>query len=232
MSKVMPYPTSTLKNLKQSLKNREDFLSFDFLGRSLAYNPYMPRAEIFDFKREQDIAGKILFIESFDYEDIAGILDFGSDMIAIDFTSIYEKNIPSVDAFDCLTHLRRYTQALIIHNDIFLNQYQLLESAIYGSDCVVLDAGILGKELDMMCDFALRLSLVPIVKVASIEELKRAIFAKVDIFYIIDDFSNLLSALPNSKIVLRDLPIGIQSIDKKISYGVDKFLIKKDNWFD
>ncbi|MDO7252306.1 hypothetical protein [Helicobacter cappadocius] len=221
----MQYSQKSFENLKKSLKNREEFLPFDFLGRSLSYNPYMPRALIEDFKRDGKIAKKCFALPAFGYDNLAFAASLNSEVIRVDFSSLYEDNILGADAFDCLTQLRRYSEKIIIHNDIFLNQYQVLESCIYGSDCVVFDAGILAKELSKMCEFATRLGLVPIVKISSLRDIKMAIFARAQILYIAQDFSNLIASIPNSKIVLCDLSAEVSELDEKNSYGVDMFFV-------
>lgn len=221
----MQYCKKTLENLQNSLQAREDFLPFDFLGRSLSYNPYMPRALVGDFAREGKIAKKCSALNAFEYDKLAFVANLDTQFIRVDFSSLYELGPVTTDVFDCITQLRRYSEKLIIHNDIFLSQYQILESCIYGSDCVVLDPQILGKELASMCEFATRLALIPIVKVSSIEDIKSAIFAKAQIFYIVSDFSNFIGSIPNSKIILSDLPLDMTTLDEKNSYGVDMFFV-------
>lgn len=221
----MQYSEKTLENLHKSLQAREDFLPFDFLGRSLSYNPYMPRALVSDFAREGKIAKKCFALSAFDYDKLAFVANLDTQFVRVDFSSLYEMSPVSTDVFDCLTQLRRYSEKLIIHNDIFLSQYQILESCIYGSDCIVLDPQILSKELASMCEFATRLALIPIVKISSLEDIKAAIFAKAQIFYIVSDFSNLIGSIPNSKMILSDLPPAITTLDEKNSYGVDMFFV-------
>lgn len=222
---MMQYSKKALENLQNSLQNREDFLPFDFLGRSLSYNPYMPRALVSDFAREGKIAKKSFALSAFEYDKLAFVVNLDTQFVRVDFSSLYEVGPVTTDVFDCVTQLRRYSEKFIIHNDIFLSQYQILESCIYGSDCVILDPQILGKELAGMCEFATRLALIPIVKISSLEDIKSAIFAKAQIFYIVSDFSNLISSIPNSKIILSDLSPTITTLDEKNSYGVDMFFI-------
>ncbi|WP_180675710.1 indole-3-glycerol phosphate synthase [Helicobacter sp. 11S03491-1] len=202
-------------------------MSFDLLGRSLSYNPYIPRAQAHDFARKKNelIAKKAIISPPLVEEELFLIDTLDAKAIMIDFTSIYEQNIPDKNIFDSLTLLRRYTKKLIIHNDIFISPYQLLESVIYGSDCVILEVNVLNKELKNMCAFALRLGLLPIVKIYSLQELKKAILAKAQMIYIAQDFSNLISYVPNSKIIFCDLSSNITSLDEKISYGVDIFFM-------
>ncbi|PAF47858.1 hypothetical protein BKH46_03240 [Helicobacter sp. 12S02634-8] len=224
---MKPYPAKYFENLKQSLQKKEEFLPFDFLGRSLAYNPYTPRAQATSFQRAKDstTAGKIIFCEPFAYEGLLALSTSNTQAVVIDFTAIYGREVPSVAAFDCITQLRRYSERLIIHSDIFISPYQLLESVIYGSDCVILEAGVLGEELASMCAFASRVGLVPIVKITTAHELKAAIFAKAEVIYIARDFDDLLKLVPNSKIIFRDMPLGCDG-DTKSSYGVDMFLVR------
>ncbi|WP_257874278.1 hypothetical protein [Helicobacter sp. 13S00482-2] len=223
---MMHYSLKTFENLKKSIQRREGLLPFDFLGRTLAYNPYVPRALVSDLARDGKIAKKCFNYPAFSYERLSFVIDLDSEFIMVDFRTTYEENILGAGDFDCLTQLRRYSQKFIIHNDIFLNEYQILESCIYGSDCIVLDAEILGKDLASMCEFAIRLALIPIVKITSLKNLKSAIFAKAQVFYITQDFSNLIASVPNSKIILCDLPSDVSELDEKSSYGVDMFFVQ------
>lgn len=196
-------------------------MSFDELGRSLSYNPYLPRARREDFARgfEQEVAYQVLVISPFE-QNFSRVIDFVSQAVLVDFVPLYKKVLPIQESLDKLAQLRRYSQKFIIHSDIFLKPYQLLESVVYGSDCVLLDACI--ENLGDMYDFAVRLGLLPIVKITSAAELKRAIFAKAEMIYIAQNFSTLLSMVPNSKVIFADLVS--QVLDKENSYGVDVFL--------
>lgn len=56
--------------------------------------------------------------------------------------------------------LRRYLPYLIIHKDIFISKYQILESAVYGADMIVLDASILDFiSFEILFNFASSLGL-------------------------------------------------------------------------
>lgn len=216
----------SLKNLALGLKIQQEIMPFDFLGRSLSYNPYMPRSNKIDFKRETYMPKKALKISPFENLET---IDFSEgDFIMIDFSLCYQKGIVSIEIFDYLGHLRRYSDKIIIHNDLFISEYQILQSVFYGSDCVILDTKLLGQNLKKIAEFAARLGLCVIVKVSNLDELKKAIFAKIDLIYITQDFSNLIKSTPNSKIIFSDLKNG-EKINEKNSYGVDVFFIESQN---
>lgn len=58
-------------------------------------------------------------------------------------------------------NLRRYSERLIIHRDIFISRYQILESAVFGADAVVLNAAVLTEDsLESLAFFAQKLGLL------------------------------------------------------------------------
>lgn len=69
------------------------------------------------------------------------------------------------DNFWLISFARRYCPHLIIHNDIVISKYQILESALYGADMIVLDSAILDDdELAYLRDFAAQLGMVSVAQ--------------------------------------------------------------------
>ncbi len=140
-----------LENLQKSLVLKESMLSYEMLGKSLSYNPYLPRVipQTKDcvFVTPNEILGKLL-------EEGAH-----TECVIVNFKGLYEIGVPSVFDLEILGLLRRHASSLIVHQDLFISHYQLLESLVQGSDGVILDEGFLQKDLKSMVEFAWRLGL-------------------------------------------------------------------------
>lgn len=141
-----------LNRTKILVSKRESQIDLGVLGRSLSCNPLMPRdfsalpnfnaTQIITIKRESDLYA-LNKIQSQSPQNGAIIVD----------TSL-QKDISLV------ANARCYTAFLIIHKDIFISKYQILESLVYGADCVVLSSDILSDEsLDSLQNYAQHLGL-------------------------------------------------------------------------
>ncbi len=140
-----------LENLQKSLALKEGMLSYEMLGKSLSYNPYLPRVipQIKDcvFVTPDEVLGKLLEENT------------RTECVVVNFKGLYEIGAPSVFDLEVLGLLRRHTSSLIVHQDLFISHYQLLESLVQGSDGVVLDEELLKEDLKGMVEFAWRLGL-------------------------------------------------------------------------
>ncbi|WP_120918448.1 indole-3-glycerol phosphate synthase [Helicobacter pylori] len=140
-----------LENLQKSLALKEGMLSYEMLGKSLSYNPYLPRVipQIKDcvFVTPDEVLGKILEENT------------RTECVVVNFKGLYEIGAPSVFDLEVLGLLRRHASSLIVHQDLFISHYQLLESLVQGSDGVVLDEELLKEDLKGMVEFAWRLGL-------------------------------------------------------------------------
>ncbi len=140
-----------LENLQKSLALKEGMLSYEMLGKSLSYNPYLPRVipQIKDcvFVTPDEVLGK--FLEE----------NTRTECVIVNFKGLYEIGAPSVFDLEVLGLLRRHASSLIVHQDLFISHYQLLESLVQGSDGVVLDEELLKEDLKGMAEFAWRLGL-------------------------------------------------------------------------
>lgn len=134
------------------VKRRESQIDLGVLGRSLSCNPLMPRnfsalpnlnmSQIATIKSESDLRA-LDEIQSQSPQNGAIIVD----------TSL-QKDISLV------ANARHYTAFLIIHKDIFISTYQILESLVYGADCVVLSPDILeANSLETLQNYAQHLGL-------------------------------------------------------------------------
>ena len=110
----------------------------------------------------------------------------------------------------------------IIHADIFLDAYQILESALFGADTLLFSAAALeSKALKELLQFAWRLSFDVFVAVRDKDELKKAIFSGANMLFIPQEkFGELLSLVPNSQVIATDC------FDE---YGVDMWILSKNS---
>ncbi|WRE23712.1 indole-3-glycerol phosphate synthase [Helicobacter pylori] len=140
-----------LENLQKSLALKEGMLSYEMLGKSLSYNPYLPRVipQIKDcvFVTPDEVLGKLLKENTH------------TDCVIVNFKGLYEIGAPSVFDLEVLGLLRRHASSLIVHQDLFISHYQLLESLVQGSDGVILDEELLKEDLKGMAEFSWRLGL-------------------------------------------------------------------------
>ncbi|GHP97571.1 hypothetical protein VN0271_01580 [Helicobacter pylori] len=140
-----------LDNLQKSLALKEGMLSYEMLGKSLSYNPYLPRVipQTKDcvFVTPDEVLEKLLKENTH------------TECVVVNFKGLYEIGAPSVFDLEVLGLLRRHASSLIVHQDLFISHYQLLESLVQGSDGVILDEELLKEDLKGMAEFAWRLGL-------------------------------------------------------------------------
>ncbi len=140
-----------LENLQKSLALKEGMLSYEMLGKSLSYNPYLPRiipqTKDCVFVTPDEVLEKLLKENT------------RTDCVIVNFKGLYEIGAPSVFDLEVLGLLRRHASSLIIHQDFFISHYQLLESLVQGSDGVILDEELLKEDLKGMVEFSWRLGL-------------------------------------------------------------------------
>lgn len=214
--------------LQEYLELKEAIAPFDLLGRSLAYNPYVPRLAPEHLKRpdSQEVAHRILYLDaSMDLENLLGRLERVENIQALllDFKAFYAEGMPPLEMLDLLGYVRRLSPKPLIQRDMFISHYQLLDALVHGADAVILDASFLQEDLKAMLEYATHLGLLPIVEVSSKKDLKTSILAKAQVLYFTQDFKNLLKLTPQRQIILRDL--GTLALDAQNSYGVDGFII-------
>lgn len=136
-----------IEQTKQNIKKRNEIISFEVLGRSLALNPYLPR----DFWILKESSQRVVLVKEISSQRKISLIK-NENIISI--------NTELSDEIALVGIVRRYSPCLIIHNDIFISRYQILESLVYGADVVVLDESILGQqELLDLYNFALHLGL-------------------------------------------------------------------------
>jgi indole-3-glycerol phosphate synthase len=157
-----------IKKTKEDLEKRKIDYTVDWLGRSLAYNPYQPRPVREFLTATKDDPIKII-AEVKKASPSKGIIreDFNPEFIAQE----YSKN--GADAISVLTEphffqgnleyltgIRRYVKTPLLRKDFIVDEYQLLEALVYGADFVLLIATALStKDLQYLYDRALTLGL-------------------------------------------------------------------------
>ena len=183
-----------IQKIKSLIAQKKEKFGQDWLGRSLAYTPYQPRPLSNLLRRDKNEPLKRLFALSPNEQKEQFLRD----------AKEYEKTSAAflIESLEDLTYLRRYVQIPLIYDFLILDSYQLLESLVYGADCITLAPKYLSqKELNALSDYALKLGLERIFQIDSKEDLTKAIFAKADILNLNKNFA-LLSLVPKNKIIL------------------------------
>ena len=223
------------QNLQAHLAKRKTIIDFEALGRTLAYSPFMPRLEREDCKRVSPNPPKkaIRFEIQGDFDEVA-FLEVASeaeqkrhnDMFLLDLRMRYVKHdINEVDlALESISLLRRHSTLPIIYADLFVDEYQILEAALFGADNVFIPCALhSGKSLSVLLQFARRLGFEPFVEICDKDELKRAIFSGASMLFIHkDSFEALLSLVPNSQIIAtnhhNDYGVDVQIYERGVDF--------------
>lgn len=231
---------------KEDLEKRKNDIPFDALGRSLAYNPYMPRdcksalmatqqdpyRLICEVKKASPSKGIIR--EDFDPISIAKEYELGGASVM----SILTEPHFFKGSLEYLSSIRRYVATPLLRKDFIIDEYQVLEAAVYGADMILLIVRALPlKKLKELYEFALRLGLNVLVEVHDKAELTKAIAAGADIIGInhrnLDTFEmdmelskKLIPLIPNGKIIVAESGLDNKETIVELSkIGVDAFLI-------
>lgn len=235
-----------IKKTKEDLEKRKKDFPLEWLGRSLSFNPFVPR----------DVIGALKSTEENPYRIIAevkkaspskGIIreDFDPMVIA----QAYEKG--GADALSILTEphwfqgdkeylgmVRRYVSIPLLRKDFIVDKYQVLEALVFGADYILLIAKALSrKELKELIEYAHHLGLEVLVEIHDKTDLIKAIFAGANIIGInhrdLGTFTmdmelsfKLIPLIPNSKIIVAESGINSHETIKELSRaGADAFLV-------
>ena len=234
-----------IKKTKEDLKKRKADYPQEWLGRSLAYNPYVPRDVLGALRSSKDEPIKII-AEIKKASPSKGVIR--EDFEPIKIAQEYE---PCANAFSILTEphwfkgdieyitqVRRYASRPILRKDFIVDKYQILEALVYGADFILLIAKALTQnELKELLDYAHHLGLEVLVETHDASDVKKAIFAGANIIGInhrnLDDFTmdmslceKLVPLLPNGKIIVAESGLYEHEQLRELSkIGVDAFLI-------
>lgn len=231
---------------KDDLERRKKEFSTDWLGRSLAFNPFMPRdikpyltstkenpyRIIAEVKKASPSKGIIR--EDFDPLFIAQEYEKGgADAISVLTEPHYFKG-----NLEYLTGIRRYVATPLLRKDFIVDEYQILEALVYGADFILLIAKALSKkELKSLLEYTWRLGMDALVEIHDKEDLTKAIFAGANIIGVnhrnLDTFEmdmslteKLMPLIPNGKIIVAESGLNDKETIVHLSkVGVDAFLI-------
>ena len=235
-----------IKKTKEDLKKREKEMPLDWLGRSLAYNPYVPRDVKPHLTSTKDDPYRII-AEVKKASPSKGVIreDFDPLKIAQDYEKAGVNAISVLTEphffqgdLEYLTGIRRYVGTPLLRKDFIISQYQLVEALVYGADFVLLIAKALSrKELKDLLNYTWHLGMNALVEIHDKEDLKKAIYAGADIIGInhrnLETFEmdmelchKLIPLIPNGKIIVAESGIDNKEIIHELhKVGVDAFLI-------
>jgi indole-3-glycerol phosphate synthase len=231
---------------KNDLEKRKKEFTMDWLGRSLAFNPFAPRdikpyltatkdnpyRIIAEVKKASPSKGIIR--EDFDPLKIAQEYEKGgaSAISVLTEPHYFKGNI------EYLTGIRRYVSTPLLRKDFIIDEYQILEAVVYGADFILLIAKALNKkELKLLLEYTWRLGMEALVEIHDKEDLTKAIFAGANIIGVnhrnLDTFDmdmdlteKLMPLIPNGKIIVAESGLNDKETIKHLSkVGVDAFLI-------
>ena len=235
-----------IKKTKEDLEKRKVDYGIDWLGRSLAYNPYQPRdvRSALTSTKEEPIRiiaevkkaspSKGVIREDFDPLEIANIYsNSGANAISVlTEPHFFQGNL------EYLTGIRRYENTPLLRKDFIVDEYQLLEALVYGADFVLLIAKALStKEMKHLYDRALQLGLDVLVEIHDKDDLKKAMKCGAHIIGInhrnLETFEmdmnlcdTLIPMIPNGKIIVAESGVSdTATIERLSSIGADAFLI-------
>ncbi len=235
-----------IKKTKEDLEKRKVDYPLEWLGRSLAYNPFAPK----------DVYKALTSTEDNPYRIIAEIKKASPSkgIIREDFDPMvigqaYEKG--GADSLSILTEphyfkgdkeylgmVRRYTSIPLLRKDFIVDKYQLVEALAFGADYVLLIATALSrKDLKELLNYTRHLGMEALVEIHDKKDLTKAIFAGADIIGInhrnLETFEmdmslseKLIPLIPNNKIIVAESGITDHETVKELSkIGADAFLV-------
>ncbi|MBL0687001.1 MAG: indole-3-glycerol phosphate synthase TrpC [Sulfurospirillum sp.] len=235
-----------IEKTKEDLKQRKKKFTSDWLGRSLAFNPFMPR-DIKSYLTKTNENPYRIIAEVKKASPSKGVIreDFDPLFIAQEYAkggasaiSILTEPHYFQGDIEYLTGIRRYVSTPLLRKDFIIDEYQILESLVYGADFILLIAKALSKkELKLLLEYAWRLGMEALVEIHDKEDLTKAIFAGANIIGInhrnLDTFKmdmnltqKLMPLIPNGKIIVAESGIhNKETIEELSKIGVDAFLI-------
>ena len=228
------------------LERKKKEYPLEWLGRSLAYNPFVPRDVhkvlksteknpyriIAEVKKASPSKGVIR--EDFDPLMIAKEYEVGkADALSILTEPYYFKG-----DIEYLTQIRRYVPMPLLRKDFIIDKYQLVEALVYGADFVLLIAKALTrKQLKELLEYTWHLGMEALVEIHDKKDLIKAIFAGANIIGInhrnLETFKmdmnlseKLIPLIPNSKIIVAESGIYDHEQVKHLhKVGADAFLV-------
>jgi len=235
-----------IKKTKEDLEKRKVDYPLEWLGRSLAYNPFTPKDVFKALKSTKENPYRII-AEVKKASPSKGIIRKDFDPMIIG--QAYEKG--GADSLSILTEphffkgdkeylgmVRRYTSIPLLRKDFIVDKYQVLEALAFGADYILLIATALSrKELKELLNYTRHLGMEALVEIHDKKDLTKAIFAGADIIGInhrnLETFEmdmslseKLIPLIPNNKIIVAESGITNHEMVKELSrVGADAFLV-------
>ncbi len=235
-----------IRKTKADLEKRKKEYPVEWLGRSLAFNPFMPK----------DVHAALKATEENPYRIIAEVKKASpskgvirEDFEPVEIAQAYEKG--GADALSILTEphyfqgdkeylglVRRYVGIPLLRKDFIIDKYQIVEALAYGADFVLLIAKALSrKQLKELYDYTLHLGMEALVEIHDKSDLVKAMFAGANIVGInhrnLETFEmdmglseRLIPLIPNGKIIVAESGINDHETVVALSkIGADAFLV-------
>ena len=235
-----------IKKTKEDLERKKQEYPMEWLGRSLSFNPFVPRDVTKALQATEDNPHRII-AEIKKASPSKGIIKEDFDPIVI--AKEYEKG--GADALSILTEphwfkgdiefigmVRRYVPMPLLRKDFIIDKYQLVEALVYGADFVLLIAKALSrKELKELLDYTHHLGMEALVEIHDKADLIKAIFAGANIIGInhrnLETFEmdmnlchKLIPLIPKNKIIVAESGINdYETVKELSSVGADAFLV-------
>jgi len=235
-----------IRKTKDELERKKVEYPMEWLGRSLSFNPFLPR-DVKPFLKSTPENPYRIIAEIKKASPSKGIIREDFDPIVI--AKEYEKG--GADALSILTEphwfkgnieylgmVRRYVPIPLLRKDFIIDEYQILEALVYGADFILLIAKALSqKELKKLLEYTRHLGMEALVEVHDKIDLTKAIFAGADIIGInhrnletfemdMDLSKRLIPLIPNSKIIVAESGINNHETVVELSKaGADAFLV-------
>jgi indole-3-glycerol phosphate synthase len=235
-----------IKKTKEDLEKRKVDYPVEWLGRSLAYNPFAPKDVYSALKSTEENPYRII-AEVKKASPSKGIIR--EDFEPMSIAQSYEKG--GADALSILTEphffkgdkeylgmIRRYVSIPLLRKDFIVDKYQLVEALAYGADFVLLIANALSrKELKTLLEYTHHLGMEALVEIHDKTDLVKAIFAGANIIGInhrnLETFEmdmslseKLIPLIPNNKIIVAESGITThETVQELAKVGADAFLV-------
>ncbi len=235
-----------IRRTKDDLEKRQAEFDLDWLGRSLAYNPYPPR-DVKPFLTATPDESIRIIAEVKKASPSKGIIreDFDPLFIAQEYSNNGANAISVLTEphwfkgdLEYLTGIRRYVSTPLLRKDFIVDKYQIVEALVYGADFILLIAKALSKkELKELYEYTLHLGLEVLVEIHDVEDLKKAMACGASIIGInhrnLETFEmdmqlcdKLIPMIPNGKIIVAESGVSsCETIQRLSEIGADAFLI-------
>ncbi|RUM70055.1 MAG: indole-3-glycerol phosphate synthase TrpC [Sulfurovum sp.] len=235
-----------IKKTKADLEKRKIEYPEAWLGRSLSFNPFVPKDVKTALRATKENPYRII-AEVKKASPSKGVIREDFDPVTI--AQAYEKG--GADSLSILTEphffqgdkeylgmVRRYVSLPLLRKDFIVDKYQILEALAFGADYILLIAMALSrKELKMLYEYARHLGLDVLVEVHNKTDLIKAIFAGAEIIGInhrnLETFEmdmhlseKLIPLIPQGKIIVAESGINDhQTLIELSNIGADAFLV-------